>query len=69
MGCLMVSHGSTTEYKRNWNREAYYSQVLEEVHSIPQGAKGEVKAVCREAGSGAHASIKVRGWSALGFPG
>lgn len=32
----MVSHGSTEDHNRN--REVYYSQVLEDVHNIPQGA-------------------------------
>ena len=33
----MVSYGSTTDHKRNWNKELYYSQVLEEVTGMPQG--------------------------------
>lgn len=35
--CRMVSYGSTTDHKRNWNKELYYSQVLEEVTGMPQG--------------------------------
>lgn len=54
--------------KENWNRKVYHSQVLEKVTSVPRGAtcRGQDKVQAR---SGAHAFIRVYGWSALGFPG
>lgn len=47
---LMVGRDSTTDHKRNRSRKVYYSQVLEEVHGMPQGATQEVKAECRQRG-------------------
>lgn len=38
-GCRMISLlRSTNDHKRHWNREIYYSLVLQEVHSIVPGA-------------------------------
>lgn len=34
----MMSHNSETHHKRNWNREVYYSQILEEASAHPEGA-------------------------------
>ena len=34
----MVSRGSTTDHRRNWNREVYCSQGLEEANRTPPGA-------------------------------
>lgn len=43
----MISCGSTTDHKRNWDTEVYYSQVLEEVPGMPQrvtwGGQGQVQ--------------------------
>lgn len=52
--------------------EKFITQVLEEVQSTPCGVVWEVRAGAgREklAGPGAHAFIRVHGWSALGFLG
>ena len=58
----MVSRGPTKDHKRNWNREVYYSQVLEEVHSTPQGVtqrgQGREESGQRETGPGAHSFIR-----------
>lgn len=68
----MVSPGSTKHRKRNWNREIYYSQVLEEVHSILPGTRGEgqVKVQAeREGGPGTHAFMQLRVEGFGKFPG
>lgn len=36
--------GSTKYYKRNWHREVYHSQILDEVAACLKGPHGEVKA-------------------------
>lgn len=48
MGCQMLNRGSTKDHKINWNRDAYFSQVLVEIHSMPSGARQGGKAVCWE---------------------
>lgn len=41
----MVSpRGSTKDYKRNWHREVYHAQFLDEVAACLKGPHGEVKA-------------------------
>lgn len=39
-GCWMVSHDLTKVHKGNLNRKVYYSQVLEKVPGMPEGAAG-----------------------------
>lgn len=39
----MVSLDSTTDHKRNWNREVYFSQVLEELSGLGPDCKVKVK--------------------------
>lgn len=61
-----------TDSKRSWNREVYYSQVLEEVHGMLGEDTGEVQGralAVREAGTGAHPFISIFRWIALEFPG
>lgn len=49
---------------RDWNREVYFSQVLERVHSVPHGALWGAE---KEAGPGVHALVRVYGWRVSGF--
>lgn len=48
-------HGSTMDYKKNWNEEVYYSQVVEEVEvthwEVTLGRQGEEQKK-RKAGPG-----------------
>ena len=70
-GCWMVSHGSTIDHKRNWNREMYYSQVMEEVPSMPWGATWGSQGIIetdKDAEPEALLFIRVCGWDALWFP-
>lgn len=65
----MVNLSSTTNRKRNWNREVYYSQALEEYIECLE-THGKVEAKWRQNdGTGAHALTGADGLSALRFPG
>lgn len=51
-----------TDHKKNFDQEAYYSQILEEVYSIPgEATRGSQDRVQTEAGIGAYAFIRVCG--------
>lgn len=54
----------------SWNREVYYSQVLEDVQRMPKEAtwEGQGRVQTEEdAGPRAHALIRLCEWSALAF--
>ena len=46
-GCRTMS-GFSNRPRRSRNRQVYYSQGLDQAHSMPGGAPGEVKAECRQ---------------------
>lgn len=60
--------GSTEDCGENWNREVYFSQILEEVCGIPtaatQGGQGRMLAE-KSSGPGVMTSLGSR-WGALG---
>lgn len=63
----MVSPDSTSDHRRNGDRDVSYSQVLGEIHGTPWGIRlgRSRQSAEREMGRGTHDFIGVRGWGAL----
>lgn len=68
-GYRIVSLSSPTAPKRKWNREVYFSQVLEEAPCTHWGATwGGWGRVQKDAWPGARAFTRACGWECLGVP-
>ena len=63
IGCQTVRHSSTINHKRNWNRDAYYSQVLDGVHCTLKGPCGAVRAECRQRAVGPEVHLYQGLWA------
>lgn len=59
-----MSCGSTTEHRKNQNRDVYYSQILNKYIAHLEGPHWEAEARCRQRESGpeVHDIIRVCGW-------